>query len=122
MDKYQALDDFWNSFTLPAYDDYSVPDDPEYPFISYSVLADSLDKPVFLNASLWYRTYSWEGISMKAEEISRRITEMNAIPLDNRQYLYLTKGTPFAQRMNDPSDDAIRRVYLNIEAEFLTAY
>lgn len=122
MDKYQALNDFWNSFALPAYDDYSVPDDPEYPFISYSVLTDSLDKPVFLNASLWYRTYSWEGISMKAEEISRRITEMNAIPLDNRQYLYLTKGTPFAQRMNDPSDDAIRRVYLNIEAEFLTAY
>ena len=121
MDKYQAIHDFWSSFALPAYDDYSVPDDPVFPYISYNVVTDSLGNPVFLTASLWYRTYSWEGISMKTEEIARRITEMNPIPLDNRQYLYLTKGSPFAQRMNDPSDDAIRRVYLNVEAEFLTA-
>lgn len=122
MDKYQAIHEFWASFALPAYDENSVPDDPVFPYISYSVATDSLDRPVFLNASLWYRTYSWEGISMKTEEIARRITEMDAIPLDDRQYLYLTKGNPFAQRMNDPSDNAIRRVYLNLEAEYLTAY
>ena len=121
MDKYQALQSFWSSFAVPAYDENSVPDDPAFPYITYSVQTDSLGTPVAMSASLWYRTYSWEGISMKAEEIARRIVEQNALPLDNG-YLYLTKGTPFAQRMNDPSDDAIRRVYLNILAEYLTAY
>lgn len=122
MNKYQALQNFWSSFALPAYDENSVPTDPMFPYITYSVQTDSLDSPVLMTASLWYRTYSWEGISMKTEEIARRIVEMDPIPLDNRQYLYLTKGVPFAQRMNDPSDDAIRRVYLNIMAEYLTAY
>lgn len=122
MDKYQALQSFWSSFSLPAYDENSVPQDPMFPYITYSVETDSLGMPVLMNASLWYRTYSWEGISMKAEEIARRIVEQDPIPLDNRQYLYLTKGSPFAQRMSDPSDDAIRRVNLNIMAEYLTAY
>jgi hypothetical protein len=36
--------------------------------------------------------------------------------------LYIAKGNPFAQRMADPNDDMIRRMYLNIQAEFLSAY
>ena len=94
MDKYQALQSFWSSFAIPAYDENSVPDDPVFPYITYSVQTDSLGTPVAMSASVWYRTYSWEGISMKAEEIARRIVEQNALPLDNG-YLYLTKGTPF---------------------------
>lgn len=34
----------------------------------------------------------------------------------------LKRGSPFAQRMSDPNDDMIRRIYINITAEFLTAY
>ena len=43
------------------------------------------------------------------------------IELDNGR-LYIAKGTPFAQRMSEPSDDTVRRILLNISAEYLTAY
>jgi hypothetical protein len=36
--------------------------------------------------------------------------------------LYISKGSPFAQRMKEPSDDMVRRIYININAEFLTAF
>lgn len=123
MDKFQALDAFWNSFKWPAYDEGTVPDDAPLPRITYSVVTDSLGSPVMIPASLWDRSTSWERISKKAEEIAQAIVEMNppAIKIDTGR-LYLTKGSPFAQRLQEPSDDMMRRIYLNVDVEFFTAY
>ena len=122
MDKAQALHNFWSGFGLPAYDENSVPEDAAMPRITYSVSTDSIDNVLLLSGSLWYHSTSWEDISKKAEEIAQALVTMNppAIEIDNGR-LYLYKGAPFAQRMEDP-DDSIRRIYLNLEAEFLTAY
>lgn len=122
MDKAQAIDAFWNSFGWPAYDEGTVPDDAPIPRITYSVVTDSLDSPVMIPASLWDRSTSWERISQKAEEISQRLVTMNppAVKIDGGR-VYFTKGSPFAQRMQD-SDDMIRRIYLNVDAEFFTAF
>ena len=122
MDKSQAIDNFWNGFGIPAYDENTVPDDASFPRITYNVETDSFDNPVGMNASLWYRSTAWKDISKKAEEIGEYITKMfpPTIQIDGGR-LYITKGSPFAQRMPDP-DDSIRRIYLNIEAEYLTAF
>lgn len=123
MDKYQALNTFWNSFTWPAYDEGTVPDNAPLPRITYSIVTDSLGNPVMIPASLWDRSTSWERVSKKAEEIGKAIVEMNppAIKIDTGR-LYLTKGSPFAQRSQEPSDDMVRRIYLNVDAEYFTAY
>lgn len=126
MNKAQAINDFWNSFGLKAYDENTVPNKeglPSFPYITYSVKTDELGNVVSLPASIWDRSTSWKTVSDKVEEISEAITKMNppAIKIDGGR-LYLMKGTPFAQRMGDPNDNAIRRIYLNLYAEFLTAY
>ena len=47
MNKIQALDSFWNSFGLRAYDSMSVPDDAELPRITYSSSGSStITEPV----------------------------------------------------------------------------
>ena len=93
------------------------------PYITYSVSTDSLDSPVTMYANLWDRSESWAFVEGKAQEIAEAIVKMNppALQMDNGR-LYITKGTPFAQRMSDPSDDMVRRIYININAEYLTAY
>ena len=123
MNKAQAIQNFWSGFGLTAYDENSVPDDAKTPYITYSVSVGDLDDPVTLSASLWYRSTSWSEIEAKSHEISEAITKMYppTIEIDNGR-LYITKGSPFAQRMNDPSDDIMKRIYININAEFLTAY
>lgn len=122
-DKSQAIHAFWNSFDIPAYDENTVPQEAGMPYITYEAATDSIDGGLSLSASLWYRSTSWAAISRKAEEIAECIVNMQppSIKLDTGR-LYIAKGTPFAQRMAEPDDDGVRRIVLNIQAEFLTAY
>lgn len=123
MDKEQVIQTFWSSFGLPAYDEYAVPVDAVMPYITYGVSTGDLDEPLTLTASVWYRSSSWVEASLKSEEIAKAIGENGYLsyPIDHG-YVWFTKGSPFSQRMGDPDDDLIKRVYLIINAEFLTAY
>lgn len=119
MNKAQAIHSFWNSFGIPAYDSMTVNKEEAGDFyITYDVATDSLDRPVTMSASIWHKnTTSWEAISLKAEQISNALIQVKTIPLDIG-FLYITRGQPFAQRMADESD-SIRRIYINIMAEYL---
>lgn len=121
MDKHQALYSFWSSFGLPAYDQYTVPDEAALPYLTYEDVTDSIGNVVNMTASLWYRDSGWEAISRKTQEIADTIEAMYPItlPLDTGR-LYLTRGRPWAQRMNEPDDSGVRRVVLNLQAEYLT--
>lgn len=120
MDKWQAIHNLWSSFGLAAYDENSVPDDAQYPYITYSSAISDFEDPVILTASIWYRTTSWAEASQKAVYISRMVSPYKMIPVDGG-YLYVVKGTPFAQRMRD-EDDLIKRIYIVLQAEFFTNY
>ena len=121
MNSYQALHNFWSSFGWTAYDEMTVPseeDNPAMPRITYSVSTASFDETVSLTASLWDRSMSWREISLKTDEIYRAIGEGGMMIHCDKGAIWLKRGTPFSQRMGD-EDDTIRRVYINLEAEFL---
>lgn len=120
MDKQQAYYSLCSRFGLPAYDETSVPDDAKLPYITYQVILDDLDAPVYPTASLWYRSTSWNDIDNKLAEIATEIEDMQPIPLDEG-YMYVTKGSPFAQRMAE-EDRTVKRYVINIGVEFLTKY
>ena len=119
MDKIQALHDFWSSFDLPAYDEGDVPDDANMPYITYSVSTDEFDRPVMLSASLWYYSSSWAAITQMAALIAETISKGGIMISYEHGAFWLRKGSPWSVRVPDPSDDMIRHISLNIEAEFL---
>lgn len=124
MDSMQALNAFWNSHGLKAYDEYTVPDNSMQnnggKYITYSAAEGYFDEPVALTASLWYRSTSWGEITKKAQEIGRKIGYGGlTVPFDGGS-LWIKRGSPFSQRIAD-EDDTIRRIFLNIEVEFLTS-
>ena len=121
MDKAQAIQKFWSSFGLEAYDENSVPQTAQLPYITYRVSTGSFGQVLNLTGSIWYRSLSWAEISRKADEIARRIGIGYSIDKVDGGYVWITQGTPFAQRMSD-EDASIRRIYINLNAEFLTAY
>lgn len=121
MTKASALYSFWSGFGLTAYEENTVPTDATFPYITYQVVTDSFGSEVALTASVWYRGTSWVEANAKTEEISRAISRGGkTIPVDGG-VLWLKRGTPFSQSMGDETDDLIKRKYLNITAEFLTA-
>ena len=125
MDKWQAINTFWNSFGIPAYDENSVDtgaNAPQFPYITYQAQIGALNQVLSLTGSIWYRSSSWTDASNKADEIAEAIgTGYKILDVDGG-YLWITRSQPFAQRMNDPSDDKIKRIYIITNAEFLTAY
>lgn len=126
MNKYQALQSFWSRFGWAAYNENTVPDDAlernGNKYITYEAATDSCGQELLLSASLWQRSTSWTEIHAKAEEIARYIETQfpPEIPVDGG-FLKIRKASPFASDRAD-DDDTIRRVQMNIEAEFLTAY
>lgn len=120
-DKAQAIHTFWSSFGLTAYDENSVPDGAALPYITYSVKTGAIGNMVNLTGSLWYRSTSWATISKKADAIAAAIGYGFKLYELDSGFLFITKGTPFSQRGSD-EDPSIRRIYINLNAEFLTAY
>lgn len=121
MTKAAAIYQFWNSFGLTAYEENSVPDKAQFPYITYQLVTDSFDREVPVTASLWYRSESWTAINAKTEEISQKISRGGKIISCDGSAIWLKRGQPFSQSMGDESDDLIKRKYLNITAEFMTA-
>ena len=118
MNKEQALHNFWSSFGLSAYDQNTVPDDAALPYITYDVAVDDFKYPVSLTASIWDRSTSWTTVTNTLNQISESVgLGGKMIPYDNGS-IWIVKGTPFAQRVTD-EDRSIRRIYVNIEAEFI---
>ena len=102
MNKAQTINSFWNSFGIPAYDMYAVPNDAQMPYITYEYVEDNFDNTVILSASIWYKS-TGNGRILKTDE----------------GYIYITRGTPFMQRLSD-TDDSVRRIYINIQVEYMT--
>ena len=121
MTKEAAIYQFWSSFGLTAYEENTVPTDAAFPYVTYQLVTDSFDREVPATASLWYRGESWTAINAKTEEISRKISRGGKIIACDDGAIWIKRGQPFAQNMSDESDDMIKRKYINITAEFMTA-
>ena len=121
MTKAAAIYQFWSSFGLTAYEENTVPTDAAFPYITYQLVTDSFDREIPLTASLWYRSEIWTAINDKTEEISQKISRGGKIIPCDGGAIWLKRGQPFAQNMGDESDNLIKRKYLNITAEFMSA-
>ena len=121
MTKAAAIYQFWNSFGLTAYEENTVPDDATFPYITYQLVTDSFDREIPIAASILYRSESWTAINAKTEEISQKISRGGKIISCDGGAIWLKRGQPFAQSMGDESDNLIKRKYINITAEFMTA-
>lgn len=128
IDKAQALHNFWSSFDIMAIDEQSAYDTATleelnivYPYITYEVATDAFGKAVSIGADLWDRSTSWARVSQKAEQIAETIGRGGVMQPYTGGAIWVTRGSPFAQRVAAENDYDIRRIHININAEFLTA-
>lgn len=119
MDKAQALHRFWSMFGIPAYDENTVPEGSNLPYITYQGILADISYTGAVNASIWYHSLSWEAITKKAKQIGDAIGWGGMTIPYNNGLLWIKRGMPYAQRMSDP-DPMIRRILLTIEIDFLS--
>ena len=125
MTKAQALYAFFSGFNLPAYEEnsvYAMTEPPEFPYLTYELKTDAFGEyDTSISFSTWHRSASWAAANEKAEEISTFIGRGGRIVNVDGGYLLIMRGSPFAQSMGDPADDAIKRKVFNINVRFYTS-
>ena len=120
MDKWQAQHEFWNSFGIPAYEEHSVPDGAPFPRITYESAMSTFENLVSVTASIWTRSTSWETADITANNIEQYIKAMGCPEIQGGRYRVFIGDTTFAQRMDDPQDDQVKRIVLNVTFEYMT--
>lgn len=124
MNKMEALHDFWSGFGLTAIDEQSAYDTetgPDFPYLSYEASMSEFDEPIALAADLWYKSTSWAGIEAKAQQIINEIGYGGKmVPYDGGA-IWIMRSSPAYQRMSAENSFDIRRIHININAEFLSA-
>lgn len=120
MNKVQALNQFWQDASgLTAYDETSVPDDAQLPYMTYETAIDEFNHEVAVTASLWYRSTSWQAITLKEMEIADYIGRGGRMVAYTGGAFWIKKANPWAQRLSEPNDDMVRRIVLNASIEFI---
>ena len=117
MNKLQTLQTFWSGFGIPAYDENSVPDEAQLPYITYDVSVDDFGNSVAQTASLWYKSTSWRDITEKEMEIAEFVGRGGRMIAYDNGAMWIRKANPWAQRMSD--SDTVKRMILNLEIEYL---
>lgn len=120
MDKWQAQHEFWSSFGVPAYEEHSVPDGAPFPRITYESATSVFESLVSITASIWVRSTSWKDADALADAIEEHIKRMGCPEINKGRYRVYIGDTTFAQKMDDPNDDQIKRIIINVTFEFMT--
>lgn len=96
----QALDAFFNGFGIDAWEDGTVPNDQEFPYITYTVSVPEWNQKATMIARVWDRTRSNARIIELADQITHAIGEGMNIPLEGG-HLILWPESPLIQILVD---------------------
>ena len=125
MTKAAALQSFFSSFGIPAYEENSVyamaeqGSAPSYPYLTYEVKLDYFgESDTVISFSLWYRSMSWTDINAKSEEISAAIGRVGKFADYDSGSVLIMRSQPWATHMGDDSDDMVKRIVHNLNLRY----
>lgn len=120
MTKGAALQAFFSQF-MDAYAVSAVPEDAAFPYLTYELITSAWDGgEVGLTVNLWFYTTNEAVPNAKAQELSDAIGYGGVtLPCDGG-FIWLKRGSPWCQNLQDDTDKNIKRRYINVTAEYMT--
>lgn len=121
MTKGEALHKFFSRFEMPAYPLNAVPKDVVLPYLTYTPVTAAFEEgEVSITVDCWFYTDSQVIPNAKAQEISARIGRGGTTIRCEDGFVWLKRGSPFCQNVEEPNDKNIKRRHINVDAEFFT--
>lgn len=115
-----ALQSFFSDFGIPAYPHTAVPDQAAMPYLTYTPIFGYMFDQAGIVVNLWYRTESEAAPNAKATEIANSLGGGVMLACEGGG-VWLSRGSPFSQSLTDEDDNTIKRRYINVTAQFVTA-
>lgn len=109
----QALYAFFSSFNIPAYVEYTEPDNAPAPYITYELAEPDWRGRASIHARVWYRDTSFVAIAQKVDAISAAIGEGISISTDSGA-VYLWRDDNWAQFQPMEGDPTLKCAYLSL--------
>lgn len=109
----QALDTYLNGFGLDAYAEDSVPDNAEFPYITYRVIDPEWHQKAMFFVRVWFRSTRNAELLEKADQITEDIGVGKRLPFDGG-VLVVWPESPKVQVIVDPNDRSVRCAYINL--------
>ena len=120
MTKGAALQAFFSQF-MDAYAASSVPEDVAFPYLTYELITSAWDGgEVGFTVNLWFYTTSEAVPNAKAQELSDAIGYGGVTLQCDGGFIWLKRGSPWCQNVQDDTDKNIKRRYINVTAEYMT--
>jgi hypothetical protein len=121
MTKDKALYQYFNKFAeqigISCYVNTAVPDDADYPYLTYEYKTADFDNDVSIVVNMWFYTSS-ESVPNEAAEELREWLKANPLALYDGGAIWLKADSPFCQSMTDPASNLIKRRYILLTAEY----
>lgn len=98
----KTLFSFFNSLGYEVYLEGQVSDSAKFPYITLSYQLEDFGVDSLIQGQIWDKSYSRETVNRISDELLSVI--QNGIKIrttDNEGYLYLRRGSPFIQPIND---------------------
>ena len=123
MDKQQAMQTFWESFGIPAYNEVQIPEEADINqgYITYQKIFGDFESTVYPTAAIWTRGTSWR----QADDLENRISAAleGGYTLDTDSgHIQINKGSPFSQQITEDQDRLVKGYRLTLQMEFLSAH
>lgn len=119
MTKDRALHAWFEGFGMTAYPVTSVPDDAEFPWLTYEAVVGEFGSEVSCAVNLWFWTDSEAEPNAKAESFRQYIKDNDYIDCDEGK-IWVKTGEPWCQSVKDEVSPTIKRRYLNLILEYFT--
>lgn len=120
MTKTEALYNFFNSFSIPAYPTSAVPGKAKFPFMTYEVALGEWQDTTAIAVNVYYYTDSEAIINNKVEEISKAIGLGGTQIACDEGAIWITKGSPYVNAIRYDDEPTIKRRQLNLNLTFFT--
>lgn len=115
-----AIYQFLSGFSIPAYAVSSVPDEAEFPYITYSpIIKEALTGEVSMEVDIWYYSDSEAVPNAKAREIYKAIGRGGKVVTCDGGAIWIKRGSPWCQSVVNEDNSMVKRRYINIDIEYL---
>lgn len=108
-----ALYEFFSSFGIPAFVEYTEPDGTPAPYITYELAEPDWKSRHPLHARVWYRSTSFTEIAQKVDEIRYAIGEGVSIKTESGA-VYLWVDDNWTQFQPMEGDTTLKCAYLSL--------
>lgn len=89
-----------------------------FPYLTYQVVDTNNHESALVQVNIWSKSSSYVELATLTDELDDRIGEGSIINMSGgRGTIYLTKGSPFSQNVNDPEEGNIKRKLINLEVQ-----